>query len=147
MKLSYIDILGDGDRHPITAEITTSHSQSSYGQPVIVLPDGGLLDATSWVLMAYQVVRATEVEYQLLRRWLSLVSFFLTGGNQHDMAVEEAVDLAAHREQWVTARAIRLAAKRGHIPGAKKVGRDWLIPYDGFSHYLDHRPKPGRKPK
>lgn len=46
----------------------------------------------------------------------------------------------------ITTRGIRLAAARGYIPGARKAGRDWLIPYSGLSHYLDNRPKRGRKP-
>jgi hypothetical protein len=71
MKLSYVDVLGDGKRHTIGATVTTDHAASSYGQPVIVLDtDGQALDMSSWVLMAYQVVKATPEEVELLKRVL-----------------------------------------------------------------------------
>lgn len=71
MKLSYVDVLGDGCRHTISAEVTTDHAASSYGQPVIVLEsDGEALDLTSWVLLNYQVVEATPEEMDLLKRVL-----------------------------------------------------------------------------
>jgi hypothetical protein len=62
-----------------------------------------------------------------------------------EMNVNQAEDYAREVGEPVTARAIRLAADRGYIPGARKVGRDWLIPYEGFNHYLDNRPRRGRK--
>lgn len=40
MILSYHN-LGEENRHRMKAKITTEHSASSYGQPVIVLEDGG----------------------------------------------------------------------------------------------------------
>jgi hypothetical protein len=43
----------------------------------------------------------------------------------------------------VQERTIRLAASRGDRPGARKIGRDWIIPSDGLSYYLSHRPKRG----
>lgn len=76
MKLSYVDILGDGERHTINAEITTEHSLSSYGQPVLLV-DGQPLNAESWVLMAYQVVKATPEELDMLKQWVSTVMFLL----------------------------------------------------------------------
>lgn len=54
--------------HKVRAKITTEHSASSYGQPVIVLEDGGALDLTSWVGLGYQVVKATEKERAALRK-------------------------------------------------------------------------------
>lgn len=63
MILSYKDIFNpDAKRTRIKAEITTEHPASSYGQPVIVLPDGGALDLMSWVAMNYQVEKATKKE-------------------------------------------------------------------------------------
>jgi hypothetical protein len=62
-----------------------------------------------------------------------------------EMTVEQAEDFAAEAGEPIKARAIRLAATRGDIPGARKVGRDWLITYEGFLHYLDNRPRPGPK--
>ena len=77
MELSYMDILGDGERHNIKATITTEHPNSSYGQPVILLEDGKPLNAESWVLMAYQVVKATPEELEMLKQWVSTVMFLL----------------------------------------------------------------------
>lgn len=73
MILSYIDILGDGKRHTVTASVTTEHALSSYGQPVLLLEDGNPLNAESWILMAYQVVSATPEELDLLKRWANML--------------------------------------------------------------------------
>jgi hypothetical protein len=70
MILKYTHILGDGKPHKIKAEITTDHPASSYGMPVVVLPDGHALDATSWVLLNYQIERLTEKEKPMMERWL-----------------------------------------------------------------------------
>lgn len=65
----------------------------------------------------------------------------------NEMTVKQAEDYAHEVGEAVTGRAIRLAAKNGYIPQARKIGRDWLIPYEGFNHYLDNRPKRGPRPK
>ena len=63
MVLSYQDIFQDNaERTRVKATITTTHSASSYGQPVIVLADGGALDLMSWVAMGYQAVKVTKKE-------------------------------------------------------------------------------------
>lgn len=63
MILSYKDIFEPkAKRTRIKAEISTEHSASSYGKPVIVLPDGGALDLMSWVAMDYRVEKATKEE-------------------------------------------------------------------------------------
>jgi len=67
------------------------------------------------------------------------------GQIHNEMTVGQAENYAHEVGEKATARGIRLAAKNGYIPGARKIGRDWLIPYDGMNHYLDNRPKPGRK--
>ena len=51
----------DGKVQRISAEITTQHS-SSYGQPVLVLSDGEVVDEKSWAVLGYQVVSATTKE-------------------------------------------------------------------------------------
>ena len=61
MIVSYKNF-GESRRHRIKAKITTDHSASSYGQPVIVLEDGGALDLMSWVGLGYRVVRASKKE-------------------------------------------------------------------------------------
>lgn len=71
MILSYTNLLGNGQRHQISATITTDHPASSYGQPVIVLDsDGDALDIQSWILLNYQVISATPGEVELLKRVL-----------------------------------------------------------------------------
>ena len=67
MILSYHN-LGEEKRHRIKASITTEHSASSYGQPVIVLGDGGALDLFSWVSLGYQVIQASKREMEGLRK-------------------------------------------------------------------------------
>lgn len=67
MIVSYADF--DGTPHRVKARITTDHSASSYGQPVIVLADGGgALDFISWVVGRYRVIRATAKERQELNK-------------------------------------------------------------------------------
>ena len=69
MKLSYSNsIFGDDKRHTINAEITTDHPASSYGQPVIVLEDGGALDLMSWTALDYRVEEATKDEIDKLNK-------------------------------------------------------------------------------
>ena len=69
MILSYKDIFNDGKRRTrVRATITTDHSASHYGQPVIVLEDGEAIDLFSWVAMDYKVARASKGETALLRK-------------------------------------------------------------------------------
>jgi hypothetical protein len=70
MILQYTDIFSGGKAVKIKGELTTEHSASSYGLPVIVLPDGGVLSAESWVLLGYRVVSLTQKEAPLMERWL-----------------------------------------------------------------------------
>lgn len=67
MILSY-HCVGEEKRHRVKAKVTTEHSASSYGQPVIVLGDGGVLDLISWVSLGYQVVKATKREMSALEK-------------------------------------------------------------------------------
>lgn len=70
MILSYVDI-GDHERHTVTARVTTEHSASSYGQPVIVLEsDGEALDINSWLLLNYRIEQASPAELEQLKRVL-----------------------------------------------------------------------------
>lgn len=68
MILEYIDIFEGDERHQVEAELTTEHSASSYGQPVIVLDDGGALDWVSWISLGYRLVDGTEEEKEFLRK-------------------------------------------------------------------------------
>jgi DNA-binding CsgD family transcriptional regulator len=70
MILQYTDIFEDGKICKIKAEITTEHNASSYGMPVVVLPEGHALDAQSWVLLNYQIVSLSRAEEPMMRRWL-----------------------------------------------------------------------------
>jgi len=67
MILSYHN-LGEKRRHRIKAKITTEHSASSYGQPVIVLEDGNVLDLFSWTALGYRVIQASKKEIAELAR-------------------------------------------------------------------------------
>lgn len=71
MKLSYVDLLGDRERHEVDATVTTDHPASSYGIPVVVLADGEALDVQSWLILLYRVERATPEEFADLRLALS----------------------------------------------------------------------------
>lgn len=71
MIVSYVDLLGDQQRHQIEAEVTTDHPASSYGIPVVVLPDGESLSIESWILLNYQVEETTAGELDALRRALA----------------------------------------------------------------------------
>lgn len=67
MKLMYTDLTGE--ERIIEATITTDHAASSYGMPVIVLPDGEALDHVSAAAMNYRLVEATQEERELLAKW------------------------------------------------------------------------------
>ncbi len=112
LKLQYRDIVGDGELHEIEAEITTDHPASSYGQPVIVLPDGEALDPQSWVLMGYQVLSASEDEIEALKKWLGNLGVMIgdphfaaaTLGAKGGRAKSEAKTCAARkniRKRWL----------------------------------------------
>ncbi len=60
--------LGETKRHRIKAKVTTEHSASSYGQPVIVLEDGNPLDLFSWTALGYRVARAGKRELVSLKQ-------------------------------------------------------------------------------
>lgn len=67
MIVSYVDLLGDHQRHRIEADVTTDHAAASYGIPVIVLPDGDSLSIQSWILLNYQVEEITPGELDALK--------------------------------------------------------------------------------
>ena len=69
MILQYTDIFGGGKRQKITANVTTEHPASHYGQPVVVLQDGNLLDPMSWELMGYRLVSCTKAEAPIMAKW------------------------------------------------------------------------------
>jgi hypothetical protein len=70
MILQYTDIFSGGEVEEIEGELTSEHSASSYGLPVIVLPDGGVVSAESWVLLGYRIVSLTQKEAPMMERWL-----------------------------------------------------------------------------
>ena len=70
MILQYSDIFEGGKIKKIKAELKTEHSASSYGLPVIALPDGGVLSAESWVMLGYRVLSITQKEAPMMERWL-----------------------------------------------------------------------------
>jgi hypothetical protein len=68
MILSYKDFF-TGEVKEIKAKITTDHSASSYGQPVIIHPDGSPLELSDWVLLQYRVISADKSESELLQKF------------------------------------------------------------------------------
>lgn len=68
MILSYLPLM-EKERVKIEAEITTEHSASSYGIPVIVLKDGGALDYNSAILLNYKIEEISEEEKPLFEKW------------------------------------------------------------------------------
>jgi hypothetical protein len=55
----------------VAASITIKHAGSGYGQPVIVLSTGGVVDILGWHLREYQLVDATQQERHLLSEILN----------------------------------------------------------------------------
>ena len=78
MLLQFTDLFKRGT-HQLTATITTEHSLSSYGQPVLLLSDGKPIDATSWVLMGYSVLKMSKKEAPLMEKWLGNLNLMLGG--------------------------------------------------------------------
>jgi hypothetical protein len=77
MLLSYTDIFSESrDRTTVKAEMTTEHPASSYGQPVLVLEDGGALDLSSWIFGDYRIEEATKEEEQAVESYLSRIGGF-----------------------------------------------------------------------
>jgi len=81
MTLSYkVDPFGSGNkRTKVKARITTDHSMSSYGQPVIVLPDGDVLDLMSWVGCGYRIEAATAKERVAISKMFAAVGLAMGG--------------------------------------------------------------------
>ena len=67
MILSYHN-LGEEKRHRVKVTLTTEHSASSYGQPVIMLEDGSAIDLFSWTPLGYRVIRINKKEMAELAR-------------------------------------------------------------------------------
>jgi hypothetical protein len=55
------------------------------------------------------------------------------------MTTTEAVQYALDAGVRITYTGIVGAAQHGRIPGARKFGRDWVIPLAGMIYYLEHR--------
>jgi hypothetical protein len=70
MILQYTDIFRDGKSVKIKGELTTEHCASSYGLPVILLPDDGVLSAESWVMLGYRIISLNKKEEPMMERWL-----------------------------------------------------------------------------
>lgn len=115
MILSYVDILGDGERHTIEARITTDHPLSSYGQPVILLDDGNPLDMTSWILLGYQVTQATDREVELLRKFIFLIALAVDDSS----AAAQLGSIKSERK----AASSRANASKPPKPGSQPRGR------------------------
>ena len=59
------------------------------------------------------------------------------------MELQDYIPIAQYAEKiGITANAVRRKCIRGALPGAVKVGRDWLVPRD--AEYPDNRVKDGK---
>jgi hypothetical protein len=67
------------------------------------------------------------------------------GQKANEITIGETLEYACEIGERLTARGLRLSARRGFIPGARKAGRDWLLTYEGINYYFDNRPKCGRR--
>lgn len=125
---------------------TTSSVPDKYIRHLVIVDDLGYRLPDHWADIA--LAGSDEMGYWDYGATLGKVggSPPVKGQKSGEMTVEQAQDYAHEVGEQVTARGIRLAAKNGYIPDARKIGRDWLITYEGMNHYLDNRPKPGRKP-
>lgn len=59
--------------------------------------------------------------------------------------IRQAADYCRELGEPVSERGLRKACARGYIPGARRVGRDWVMTYRSINHYLDNRSRRGRK--
>ena len=68
MLLSYkIPCEKGGTRRSVTAMLMTEHPASQAGQPVIVLPNGAVLDRLSWAASDYRIEMMSPTEEQHVR--------------------------------------------------------------------------------
>lgn len=81
MVLTYVDVFGDGERKFVEARITVDHPASSYGQPVVVLSNGDVLDYETATLLNYEVVKLGMREADLLSKWKGYSRMFLYSGD------------------------------------------------------------------
>jgi excisionase family DNA binding protein len=47
----------------------------------------------------------------------------------------------------VSRQRVRLLCKQGRLPGARRFGRDWLVPVQGLAYWLDRDRDRRRKAK
>jgi hypothetical protein len=66
LLISRID--DDGKRIFQTGEATTQHPLSSYGQPVLVLTNGDVLDGFAWGLGGWRLERCGELDISNISR-------------------------------------------------------------------------------
>lgn len=118
MKLSYVDLLGDGQRHEMPASITTEHPASHYSQPVILLEDGEPLDLSSWMLLNYQVTQADQEELAMLKQWLSWID--LVTQDKQEAAAKSYMSRGGQSRSERKQAAARENGKKGGRPKKSK---------------------------
>ena len=72
MKVTYDTRDEDSPRAGTVVRFTTWLSASSCSPPVLVLPDGVVVDQASWPLLNYTVEECTEEETEQLKNWLKI---------------------------------------------------------------------------
>lgn len=81
MLLTYTDIFGDGKEHTIKAEVTTAHSASHYGIPVVVLDNGDAVGLQSWLMLGYRIQKASVEEMKLMEKVFDNFNSMMAGAN------------------------------------------------------------------
>lgn len=121
MILQYTDIFDGGKLCKIKAEITTDHPASSYGLPVIVLLDGGVLNAESWVMLGYKIVSVSQKEAPMMELWLKNL-YAMLGIPDASRAAAELGRKGGSAKSPAKQSASRENGKKGGRPKSKKGG-------------------------
>lgn len=118
MRLSYRDF-NSGERVEVEAQVTTDHPASSYGQPVIVLPEGDAADINSWLLLGCRIEAASAEEIELLKGVLILDPAIQRGYAGGDMSLREHLRKAGARTSEAKAQSSRANGHKGGRPRKK----------------------------
>jgi len=83
MKIKAYDY-NSGKDITLTAHLTTDHSQSSYGQPVMMIDEWGgqLMSAENWIIAGCYPVEMSSDEASAFHKWRDLILSILGVPNE-----------------------------------------------------------------